>query len=112
MIAIVAPEPLVDEVRSYAVMIWDGEYPIGVVLVSCGEYACAVVPFCCEEHPIDAAPACAGWIWKSGVAVKSLAVVAFAVDAIPGKLIAKVSIIKTANVLALFPYSLSKEARC
>jgi hypothetical protein len=50
---------------------------------------------------------------KRGCAVQPIfCVVAFAEDAIPGKLIAKVSIIKTANVLALFPYSLSKEARC
>ena len=69
------------------------------------EYASDVVSFCCEEYPIGGAPACAGRIWKSGCAVKSLAiVVAFAVDAIAGKLITRTSIAKTMKALALFPY--------
>jgi hypothetical protein len=54
---------------------------------------------------IGAAPVCAGRIWKSGCATQSLpvvVVVAFAVDAIPGKLIARMSIVKTMRVLAVF----------
>jgi len=39
-------------------------------------------------------------------------VVAFADDATPGMLIARVSITKTTKVLALFLYSLNNEARC
>ena len=78
----------------------------------CGEYASDVVPFCCGEYPIGAAPACAGRIWKSGCAVKSLAVVvAFAVDAIAGKLITRTSIAKTKKALALFLYCLDNKIR-
>jgi len=74
----VVPAPLVVEVRSYAVMIWFG--------------VSGSVP-----------PAPAGWARKSGCAVQLLAVVAaFAVDAIPGKLIARMSIVKTMRVLAVF----------
>ena len=56
---------------------------------------------------------CVGRIWKSGCAVQSLfgVVVAFAVDAIPGKLITRMSIAKTMKVLALFPYSLNNGVR-
>jgi hypothetical protein len=109
MIAIVAPEPLVDEVRSYAVMIWDGEYPVGLVPVSCGEDTSDVVPFCCEEYPNGAAPFRAGWIWKSGVAVKSLTAVvcAFVVNAMPGEAIARTSIVKKSKALALFSSNLN-----
>ena len=50
---------------------------------------------------------------KRGCAYKSIfCVAAFADEAVPWKLIAKVSITKTTKVLALFPYSLSNEARC
>lgn len=108
MIAMVPVPPLVGSL--YAVLIWDGEYPVGVVPVACGEYPSDVVPISCGEYPIGAAPACAGRIWKSGCAVQSLAVVvAFAVDAIPEKLITRTSIAKTMKVLALFPYFLINE---
>jgi len=50
----------------------------------------------------------AGWAWKSGCAVQSVSeVVAFAVDAIAGKLITRISKVKITKVLALFPLILN-----
>jgi len=79
----VVPAPFVVEVRLYAFMIWVG-------VSGSGPWAAA------------------GRAWKSGCAVQSLSdVAAFAVDAIPGKLITRMSIAKTMKVLALFLYCLN-----
>ena len=106
MIATV-PVPPVDG-RLYAASIWEGENPRGSPFCFEG-YASDVVPFCCEEYPIGAAPACGERIRKSGCAVTSLTVVAFAVNAIAGKLIARTSVAKTKKAVASFLYDLDIE---
>ena len=104
MIAIVPEPPLAG--RLYAVLIWDGEYPLGSPL-GFWEYPGDAVPFCCPEYPMGAAPARAGRISKSGCAVQSLVVVVFAVNAIAGMPIARISMVKTMRALALFRCNLN-----